>query len=205
MTMRIDSFEQYTKLTGRTESIKTDVPYDTDITSEPIREQKIFALRFLHHSIGMTTEAGEMMENVGRNDNVNWIEEKGDGWWYISRMCEVMGIKMEDLNQYHVTPISPVSNINEIPALLAIESAQLMDCAKRFFYYGKPLNREKALSHISNYNHYLLRGCELLKISPFDVLQRNIDKLTARYPERFDSDKAVNRDLEAERKALQGE
>jgi hypothetical protein len=39
-------------------------------------------------------------------------------------------------------------------------------------------------------------------ISPEAVLQCNIDKLRARYPEKFTEDKAVNRDLEKERQIL---
>ena len=36
-----------------------------------------------------------------------------------------------------------------------------------------------------------------------DDLEKNIAKLKARYPDKFDSDKAINRDLEKERKILE--
>jgi hypothetical protein len=35
-------------------------------------------------------------------------------------------------------------------------------------------------------------------------MDRNIAKLRTRYPEKFASDRALNRDLEAERKVLEG-
>jgi hypothetical protein len=36
-----------------------------------------------------------------------------------------------------------------------------------------------------------------------EVMDINIKKLEARYPEKFTEDKAINRDLEAERKILE--
>ena len=38
-----------------------------------------------------------------------------------------------------------------------------------------------------------------------DGLEKNIAKLKERYPEKFDEDLAVNRDLETERKILEGD
>ena len=44
----------------------------------------------------------------------------------------------------------------------------------------------------------------LLDSSFEDIWQRNIDKLKKRYPEGFDKDRALKRDLDAEREALEG-
>ena len=38
-----------------------------------------------------------------------------------------------------------------------------------------------------------------------NIAEVNIKKLQARYPEKFTSEKALNRDLETERKILEGE
>jgi hypothetical protein len=35
-----------------------------------------------------------------------------------------------------------------------------------------------------------------------DLLHANLDKLKLRYPDKFDTDKAINRNLEAERNLL---
>jgi hypothetical protein len=37
----------------------------------------------------------------------------------------------------------------------------------------------------------------------YQSLTNNINKLMVRYPEKFDTDKAINRDLETERKRLE--
>lgn len=50
---------------------------------------------------------------------------------------------------------------------------------------------------------YTAIACDVLGTT-FEIEQeRNITKLQQRYPEKFDSDKAINRDLEAERNILE--
>jgi hypothetical protein len=44
--------------------------------------------------------------------------------------------------------------------------------------------------------------CKGYQLSPEDVLAKNIAKLQARYPEKFDEEKALNRDLKAEKEAM---
>jgi hypothetical protein len=46
---------------------------------------------------------------------------------------------------------------------------------------------------------------EIKDMDPFDYLVLNIEKLRARYPDKFSMEQALNRDLTAERKALEGE
>ena len=45
---------------------------------------------------------------------------------------------------------------------------------------------------------------DALGVSAEDNLQNNIEKLTARYPNKFESSRAINRDLETERDILEG-
>jgi hypothetical protein len=75
---------------------------------------------------------------------------------------------------------------------------------KKKLYYNKPINDEsfKQISTLvmvltqSYMNYYSID----IKGS-FDI---NIAKLKARYGDKFSSDKAINRDLETERKILEG-
>jgi ribosome-associated translation inhibitor RaiA len=57
--------------------------------------------------------------------------------------------------------------------------------------------------------HELVYGvCWLASIYSFnvgDIMDSNIRKLKVRYPDKFSKDKALNRDLEAEMKAVKGE
>lgn len=50
---------------------------------------------------------------------------------------------------------------------------------------------------------YIAIGCDSLGISAEQGLQNNIDKLSKRYPEKFDATRAIHRDLVEERKILE--
>jgi NTP pyrophosphatase (non-canonical NTP hydrolase) len=86
---------------------------------------------------------------------------------------------------------------------LCTESAELLDALKKNMFYGKELdvvNLEEELGDLMWYMAYLLRELDL----DFSrILQNNIDKLMIRYPEKFDQAKALDRDLDSERKELE--
>ena len=51
---------------------------------------------------------------------------------------------------------------------------------------------------------YVANLCNMNGWDLRDILDTNIAKLEARYPEKFTEDKAINRNLEAEREILEG-
>ncbi len=51
---------------------------------------------------------------------------------------------------------------------------------------------------------YISNLCRIKGIDLEEMMQRNIDKLKARYPEKFNQDKALNRNLDVERNILEG-
>jgi NTP pyrophosphatase (non-canonical NTP hydrolase) len=193
--------ENYQALAMRTESFKDELP-----------EDKAFAMRFLHHAMGLVTESGEMMET-----QENLVEEIGDAFWYLAGMANTFEFQMVDFAIRNISSISDelnnviISNsrgskeiIDVEIKLLVIEAAQIMDCAKRYFFYGKPLDMPRAIRHISRYYTILCALVPYTGISVEEIQRRNIDKLRTRYPAKFDSDLAVNRDIAAEQKALEG-
>jgi hypothetical protein len=52
---------------------------------------------------------------------------------------------------------------------------------------------------------YQALGLAAIKRSMGECLERNVAKLKVRFGDRFDADRAINRDLAAERKAIEGE
>jgi NTP pyrophosphatase (non-canonical NTP hydrolase) len=50
---------------------------------------------------------------------------------------------------------------------------------------------------------YIAIGCKALGVDMSAVADRNIEKLAARYPEKFTTEKALNRNIEAEREILE--
>lgn len=87
---------------------------------------------------------------------------------------------------------------------IATESGELLDAYKKHFAYGKELDVVNVGEEIADIMWYVHNLCRILELDMSDMLQKNIDKLKARYPEKFDKDKALNRDLIKEREILEG-
>lgn len=85
---------------------------------------------------------------------------------------------------------------------IATEAGELMDILKRRKFYGKALDRTHILEEIGDIAFYLAMVCDACEIDLVEALEKNVAKLKARYPERFTEENALNRDLDAERKAL---
>lgn len=84
------------------------------------------------------------------------------------------------------------------------EAAELLDAFKKNIFYGKELDIVNIGEEIADQMWYLSNLCRLLGLDFEKILENNISKLKARYPDKFSSEKAINRDLETERKILEG-
>lgn len=87
---------------------------------------------------------------------------------------------------------------------MASEVGELADALKKHIIYGQALDEINVLEEIGDLNWYTALGLAAVKRTMNDALERNVAKLKARFGDKFDSGKALNRDLEAERKALEG-
>ncbi len=87
---------------------------------------------------------------------------------------------------------------------LVTESAELMDAVKKAKIYGRELDRVNLVEEAGDLMWYLAILGDELGVSFEDMWEKNIAKLTKRYPEKFTSDLALNRDLDGERKILEG-
>ena len=86
---------------------------------------------------------------------------------------------------------------------LATESAEFLDALKKAIYYGKKLDKVNLAEEMGDILWYCAIALDELGVSFEEVMEKNIAKLEARYPEKFTEEKAENRDLEAERKILE--
>ena len=76
---------------------------------------------------------------------------------------------------------------------LSGESGEVADMVKKHVAQGHPLDRERLIIEAGDVAWYLARLCTALDISLGEVLQRNIDKLIARYPDGFSPEASINR------------
>lgn len=73
------------------------------------------------------------------------------------------------------------------------ESGEAIDIVKKHLAQGHELDRDKLVVELGDIAWYLAETAYALDVPLEDVLQRNIDKLRARYPEGFDTARSANR------------
>lgn len=86
---------------------------------------------------------------------------------------------------------------------LATESAEFLDALKKAIYYGKELDKVNLAEEMGDILWYCATALDELGVSFEEVMEKNIAKLEARYPEKFTEEKAENRDLKTERDILE--
>jgi len=160
-------------------------------------EKKVEIL--LHATMGILTEVEELLDNhLGDVDKINVLEEVGDITWYLAIIGREYNLDFpKDLPPSHEDPM-------KIVVLIIKQSCKLLDMLKKKLYYNKPMDDEyfKQITTIimtltQSYMNYF-------NIDIKDSFDINISKLRSRYGEKFSSDRAITRDLETERKILEG-
>lgn len=73
------------------------------------------------------------------------------------------------------------------------ESGEVIDIVKKHLAQGHPLDREKMVKELGDVAWYLAETAYALDVDLETVLQKNLDKLWARYPEGFDAERSRNR------------
>jgi NTP pyrophosphatase (non-canonical NTP hydrolase) len=86
---------------------------------------------------------------------------------------------------------------------MVTEVGELIDVFKKDLAYDKPFDWVNVKEEVGDLMWYVANFCRINNLDLEEILQINIDKLTTRYPEKFDVHKANNRDLDAERKILE--
>jgi len=156
-----------------------------------------------HMLYGMMSEIVELMD---AKDKVNAAEEIADVMWYVANYASINGIGFETIaNVFEVNldkifgPVAKVDAINQLVCRISF----LTDHEKKELAYKKHF----PLVEKSMYLFEIIKTVNwcfyYFTINPYEALQHNIDKLRVRYPEKFSEEKALNRNLTEERKALE--
>ena len=83
------------------------------------------------------------------------------------------------------------------------ESAEFTDALKKAIFYGKTLDVPNLKEELGDLLWYVSIAMDELGTSYEQEMARVNKKLKARYPEKFTTEKAINRDLQKERKILE--
>lgn len=149
--------------------------------------------RWNHGVLGFITEFDEFHNT---RTPVDMLEEFGDLMWYIALLADVANVDLSIIEQPLVLTESVIA-----------WAAKAADIGKRWKYYNIPPSEYALIEAVSQL--YVHAREYWIKIVAEDgnfseALDRNIAKLRTRYPEKFTTEAAANRDLAAERVALEG-
>jgi NTP pyrophosphatase (non-canonical NTP hydrolase) len=84
------------------------------------------------------------------------------------------------------------------------EVGELADVFKKYMAYQKQIDWVNVKEEVGDLLWYVSNFCNINGFDLEEILQTNINKLRARYPEKFTQENAINRDLDKERTILEG-
>lgn len=156
-------------------------------------------LNSVHMTMGIATEVFELREAIRLKDEVNIKEEIGDMLWYLRNYFTIWDISTE-----HIAVSDHISGTieNKILFIEALTSS-LLDMDKKTFAYGKEYPMQERVLLASSLLEFIYDLCILKGYDMNAIMQTNVDKLVARYGEKFSEEKAINRNLDSERKILE--
>lgn len=153
----------------------------------------------LHGVVGIITELEELLD---WNDDVNKKEEVADIFWYIALLDRELNLNFD----FHFFDYNFTQLKQETIILKSFKkSIILLDHLKKKMFYNKSIDIEMFSNLVRDVFELMCIFCKVNNIDVSLILDTNIEKLRARYGEKFSSDKAINRNLEIERKILEDE
>lgn len=86
---------------------------------------------------------------------------------------------------------------------LMSEASEIIESVLNTYKDGKEVDYKNLKEEMGDVSWYLAEGIRQSKVSFEEVFESNINKLSARFPDKFTQECALERDLEAEEKALE--
>jgi len=161
---------------------------------------------FAHAVLGLVTESHEYLTAA---DKVNAVEEVGDLMFYLEALRQVLDdhspTTEDDVLKHYNEVLSTLQGDVNLTAM----HAEWLDLAKRWIGYGKaPTMSTSILLAEATAMLTITIPAGILNDDDYDLddaILINVRKLLKRYNGMtFSADRAVNRDLTAERAALEG-
>jgi len=180
----------------------------------PLQERfaQIRNIRLLHGAIGLSSELAEAQELVEKPtiDAVNLKEEMGDLFWYMGIIVDELKLNPEEVFMFNDTGATVTFTVHEQRANLQAQIngmvksvGVLVDLLKKSVMYGKELNEAGVKEKLQALDYYINQALRLFGQTSAGSRERNIEKLRARYGEKFTEAAALERNLAAEREILE--
>ena len=99
----------------------------------------------------------------------------------------------DEINDFYMFAGADIGGVMNACLGLSGEVGELTDMVKKWVFHEKELDEPHLKKELGDVMWYVAMMCQSMGWELDDVLQMNIDKLIARYPEGFDVVKANNR------------
>lgn len=86
---------------------------------------------------------------------------------------------------------------------IGTEAGEIEDVFKKYLAYGKEIDWINVQEEIGDLMWYIAGFCTINNFDLDAIMENNIKKLRARYPEKFTQENATNRNLDREREILE--
>lgn len=170
-------------------------------------------IRLLHAGLGMSSELTELIDAADKDiiDWINVMEETADLGWYCSIATNAMGFDPEKISEYEnsikeIMELKPLdeNTLEQGMFTLTYLVGEFNDLLKKHLMYGRELNTEKVKECLQKLCASLSGMCRVAGFTIEEARERNIAKLKKRFGNKFTEAAALNRDLDSERKILEG-
>ena len=147
------------------------------------------AMDLAHMVLGIGSEWNEFIDAINKEDKVNIGEELADIMWYLANYCNFRNYSFNDM-----------FNATSNPAVHSFSYylSKLQDKVKKYLAYGKPIDEELEVLDLKEICRAIQSYYLGENINMEESLDRNINKLKVRYPEKFTEELAINRNIDAE-------
>lgn len=92
-------------------------------------------------------------------------------------------------------PVDPNNNQSLVYGALGLvgEAGEFSELVKKIAFHGHNIDKAKLIRELGDVQWYIAYAANVLGLPLEEVMQTNIDKLKARYPMGFSTDKSINR------------
>lgn len=132
----------------------------------------------IHGTVGYVSEIDELLEAINESEE-HTKKELGDCFWMLAEICSSQNILFAQV-------------LNEAKMYSKSNSAKLCEMVQKT-YQGHEIEYEKIYFALCGNAKELISVVDELGFSVIEILEMNIEKLKARYPEGFESEKSLNR------------
>lgn len=147
-----------------------------------------------HGIIGIAGEASELIELFERAaekpERSALIKEIGDIWWYVAPLMRGMNGMERDFERVANAAIEKGGQMDH-NSIITLSTNRITEPMKKWIWYGKQIDATELEAAVVDVLAATVFVAQVADTTIEEVLETNIAKLKARYPERFDEAAAV--------------